>query len=136
MATTGHGKDLVFKTGTAGSEGDISNYVDSVEWPWDYDDADVSAAGLAYKQSIPGQYGSEVKISGPFSTELHAIMQPLRGVVGKSAIYGPRGSTSGFYKLSATGWWEYHPPKGDVGDALRYEAVFHVSSANTEATWP
>lgn len=135
MATLGHGKDSVFKIGTASSETDITAYVDSVEFPWDYDDADVSVMGVAYKQNIPGQYGSEVKFGGPWSTEVHAILQPLRAVTGKSVVYGPRGSTGGYYKVSATGWLEYGPPSGDVGDALRYECTFHVSSAIAEGTF-
>lgn len=135
VGTVSHGKDLYFATGTASSETDITNYVDSVEFPWDYDSADTSVAGLAYKSSIPGQYGSEVKVSGPWSPELHTIMVALRAVAGKSVVFGPRGNTGGYYKLSATGWWSYAPPKADIGDALRWEGTFHVSSAIAEATF-
>ena len=130
MAVT-HGKDAIFKTGTASSESDISTYIKSVDFPRKYNKADTSTLGVAFETSIPGQYSSDVKVSGPWSPALDTIMAALDGVVGKSVVYGPQGSTTSNVKYSATGWWEYNPPKADNGSALQWDAVFHVSSAIT-----
>lgn len=135
MSGVHHGSTAILKLGTVSSETDISLYIDSITPNlFEYDEADTSVIG-AFKKSIPGQYGSSIDFGGPWSSEIHAILQPLRGVTGKGFVYGPEGSTSTNYKTSGTGWLSYSVKDSSIGDAVRYEATFHIASAVTEGTF-
>lgn len=135
MAFT-HGKNAVFKIGTSGSETDISAFVDGVDFPYDFDEVDVSVFGTAYHQYIPGQYSSDVKFQGPWdATTLHTTLSPLRGVTGKSIVYGPQGSTTGQVKLTALGFLKQYGYPSKVKDAVRYTAAFRISGAITETVF-
>lgn len=121
--------------GTAGAETDISAYVSKCTPTLPTDKADTSVYG-AFKSSVPGQYEYTVAFSGPFSPAAHAILQPLRNVLGKGIKVGPQGSTGGNYKQTATGWLEYNAAADvSVTGAVMYSAVFHGTSALSEGVF-
>lgn len=121
--------------GTVSSETDISGYVNKCTPALPTDKADTSVYG-AYKSSVPGQSDYTVTFSGPFSPALHAILQPLRNVLGKGIVVGPQGSTGGNYKQTGTGWLEYNPAADvSVTGAVMYSASFHLNGAFGETTF-
>jgi hypothetical protein len=131
---TGPGKNTVVKIGTAGSETDITAYVDKTAPHLPFDKNDTSVYG-PNKSSVAGQYEASYDFEGPWSPEAHAILQPLRGVSGKSFVFGPQGSTAGLYKATLVGWLEYEIVDSSTNNSTRYKCTFHQGGAFAESTF-
>lgn len=130
-----HGKNTYVAFGTAASEVDISNYCDKAEIDQAIDEVEVTAFGDTGKQYVLGFADNSFSIGGPWDATLHSTLQPLNGVVGKSLIFGPAGSTAGLVKLSATAMLKNYKISSGIGGAVTWTGEIRISGGVTDGTF-
>jgi hypothetical protein len=110
MPTFVHGKNAVFKVGTAAAPTvatDISTYLDTVSYPRTMDTAETTTFGANARSYIPSFPGNTFSISGKFdpgAAAIDFILAALQGLPNAVALeYGPAGSTTGNPKYTMVG---------------------------------
>lgn len=135
MPTFVHGKDLVFKFGTASSEVDYSTYTVDVKYARTVDVADTSTAGNAAHSSLPGMKGTTLAVTMRFDNTAFIALAALLGTAGKSAIYGPAGSTAGNVKHTMTCYLSKIEAPAGIGGAVDMNLEFEITSDVTASTF-
>ena len=107
MPTFRHGKNAVFKIGTAGSPTvltDISNTCDSVSYPQQADLAETTTFGSNARSYMPGFPGNNFSVSGKFDVTTDGVLSGLQNFGTPVAVqYRPEGSGTGKVSYDAVG---------------------------------
>lgn len=144
VGTVVHGKDIVYLIGKYAA----TNWVNAVEPAEDYDVADTSVAGLAYKSSIPGQRKGTLKstgFAGFGANESVAMMQAYRGTKVPATLVMP-GTAIGDNLVLLNGYVLNTTTPAEIGSAVTQEMsvegqdgldwgkLLHVLGAETGTT--
>lgn len=134
-----HGKNLVVKVdNSSGSLQDISTDVREVTCPVEYDTADVSGFTEASKNYLPGQFDSQITLTGlmnPTSNRSHSL---FTGILGGTAprtieVY-PMGTAAGNPKFTGEVLCNRYEPTLGVTSAAGF-SVSLVPADATGVTW-
>ncbi len=136
-----HGKSASFKLDTAANAlTDITDHIESIDFPRETDMAETSTIGQSDKTFIPGLKSGTITINGRWSAALDAHLNGLEGVndAGGSQPdfeYGPAGGTPGantpVYKGKCL-LTSYQRGSG-VSDVDSFTATFQISGSVTRA---
>lgn len=129
------GKDTVVKFGTASSETDITAYLNSAELSQTVDELESTTFGDGDKEFIPSLKEREFSFDGDWDATIDGILAPLFGVAGKSLVFGPAGSTSGFVKYTCAAWLKEYPISSSVGDKVTMSGTIRLTGAVTRGTF-
>lgn len=136
MPTPTKGATTVLKIGTAASETDISTYVKTSSAPISPGKEDTTTHGNGgFASSTVTITSGTVPFSGIWNPTIDAILQPLRGVEGKSCIWGPAGSTTGLPKISGLGFVSKYDRKSDAKGILTFDGEFTFVGTITEGVF-
>jgi hypothetical protein len=130
-----HGKSTYVAFGTAASEVNISTYCDTAEIDQAIDEVEVTGFTATGKEYVLGFADNSFSVGGPWDATLHATLQPLNGVVGKSLIFGPAGNTAGLVKLSATAMLKNYKISSGIGGAVTWSGEIRISGGVTDGTF-
>jgi hypothetical protein len=136
MPTFTKGKSQYVAIGTAGTETNISTYLNDTSFGIEVASEDTTTFGVDWTESQPTlKTGQPVALEGFWNPTIHGILQPLLGVEGKSIIYGPEGNTTGQVKDSALGFLSKYEKKATPSGITTFSAEFTISGTVTTGTF-
>lgn len=124
-----HGKDFVFKIGTAGIPGtpvDISQYLTGVSFPREKETAETTTMGKASKTRIAGLVDGSISIEGNYDPTVDAQLEALLEHTGTPPSFDIKPQVAG---ISYTGQCicTSYEVNGDVGSQLTFSAEFEIT---------
>ena len=136
MPTFVHGKSVDFALDdTSGSSRNISDTLNSVDFPEVTETADTTAFGSSSRSFIVGLESATISISGLWDSTVDGYMKGGTEPASRSFIYGPAGSTSGNVKYTGEAIMTNYSISSPVGDVVTYSADLQVTGAVTRGTY-
>jgi hypothetical protein len=139
IAQTGsnaHSSQSYFAYGTAASEVNVSAYCDRIELVMAARKHRQTRVDETAEQSEPLELVTYFVLWGKWSETADNAFRSLIRTEGKSAIWGPGGSSSGKRKYSSSSCWlgDYRHISPEQGP-VRFRAVIYVSGSLTQGTF-
>ena len=136
MPTFVHGKSVDFALDdTSGSSRNISDTLNSVDFPEVTETADTTAFGSSSRSFIVGLESATISISGLWDATVDGYMKGGTEPASRSFIYGPAGSTGGNVKYTGEAIMTNYSISSPVGDVVTYSADLQVTGAVTRGTY-
>lgn len=136
MPTFVHGKSVDFALDdTSGSSRNISDTLNSVDFPEVTETADTTAFGSSSRSFIVGLESATISISGLWDATVDGYMKGGTEPASRSFIYGPAGSTGGNVKYTGEAIMTNYSISSPVGDVVTYSADLQVTGAVTRTTY-
>jgi|TARA_R100001230_G_C5629197_1_gene137213 hypothetical protein len=136
MPTFVHGKSVDFALDdTSGSSRNISDTLNSVDFPEVTETADTTAFGSSSRSFIVGLESATISISGLWDSTVDGYMKGGTEPASRSFIYGPAGSTGGNVKYTGEAIMTNYSISSPVGDVVTYSADLQVTGAVTRGTY-
>ena len=136
MPTFVHGKSVDFALDdTSGSSRNISDTLNSVDFPEVTETADTTAFGSSSRSFIVGLESATISISGLWDSTVDGYMKGGTEPASRSFIYGPAGSTGGNVKYTGEAILTNYSISSPVGDVVTYSADLQVTGAVTRGTY-
>ena len=136
MPTFVHGKSVDFALDdTSGSSRNISDTLNSVDFPEVTETADTTAFGSSSRSFIVGLESATISISGLWDSTVDGYMKGGTEPASRSFIYGPAGSTGGNVKYTGEASMTNYSISSPVGDVVTYSADLQVTGAVTRGTY-
>lgn len=140
-----HGRGTSLQlTDVGGVNRDISNFLTAVDFPFQADQAEVSAFGDTDKSYVMGLKSHTMKLTGLWDpTATTGPDEVLSGLVGGGAagtvpttfIFGPNGTVAGRIKYTGTAWVTAYNVNNPIGGAITFGADLMVNGAVTRTTF-
>ena len=136
MPTFVHGKSVDFALDdTGGTSRNISDTLNSVDFPEVTETADTTAFGSSSRSFIVGLESATISISGLWDATVDGYMKGGTEPASRSFIYGHAGSTSGNVKYTGEAIMTNYSISSPVGDVVTYSADLQVTGAVTRGTY-
>jgi len=136
MPTFVHGKSVDFALDdTGGTSRNISDTLNSVDFPETTETADTTAFGSSSRSFIVGLETATISISGLWDATVDGYMKGGTEPASRSFIYGPAGSTGGNVKYTGEAIMTNYSVSSPVGDVVTYSADLQVTGAVTRGTY-
>jgi len=136
MPTFVHGKSVDFALDdTGGTSRNISDTLNSVDFPETTETADTTAFGSSSRSFIVGLESATISISGLWDATVDGYMKGGTEPASRSFIYGPAGSTGGNVKYTGEAIMTNYSVSSPVGDVVTYSADLQVTGAVTRGTY-
>lgn len=136
MPTFVHGKSVDFALDdTGGTSRNISDTLNSVDFPEVTETADTTAFGSSSRSFIVGLESATISISGLWDATVDGYMKGGTEPASRSFIYGPAGSTGGNVKYTGEAIMTNYSISSPVGDVVTYSADLQVTGAVTRTTY-
>ncbi len=136
MPTFVHGKSVDFALDdTGGTSRNISDTLNSVDFPEVTETADTTAFGSSSRSFIVGLESATFSISGLWDATVDGYMKGGTEPASRSFIYGPAGSTGGNVKYTGEAIMTNYSISSPVGDVVTYSADLQVTGAVTRGTY-
>ena len=136
MPTFVHGKSVDFALDdTGGTSRNISDTLNSVDFPEVTETADTTAFGSSSRSFIVGLESATISISGLWDATVDGYMKGGTEPASRSFIYGPAGSTGGNVKYTGEAIMTNYSISSPVGDVVTYSADLQVTGAVTRGTY-
>tara|TARA_R100000900_G_scaffold50562_1_gene40465 strand:+ start:165 stop:575 length:411 start_codon:yes stop_codon:yes gene_type:complete len=136
MPTFVHGKSVDFALDdTSGTSRNISDTLNSVDFPEVTETADTTAFGSSSRSFIVGLESATMSISGLWDSTVDGYMKGGTEPASRSFIYGPAGSTGGNVKYTGEAIMTNYSISSPVGDVVTYSADLQVTGAVTRGTY-
>jgi hypothetical protein len=136
MPTFVHGKSVDFALDdTGGTSRNISDTLNSVDFPEVTETADTTAFGSSSRSFIVGLESATMSISGLWDSTVDGYMKGGTEPASRSFIYGPAGSTGGNVKYTGEAIMTNYSISSPVGDVVTYSADLQVTGAVTRGTY-
>ena len=136
MPTFVHGKSVDFALDdTSGSSRNISDTLNSVDFPEVTETADTTAFGSSSRSFIVGLESATISISGLWDSTVDGYMKGGTEPASRSFIYGPAGSTGGNVKYTGEAILTHYSISSPVGDVVTYSVDLQVTGAVTRGTY-
>jgi hypothetical protein len=136
MPTFTTGKSAVFKIDShADVLTDISNVLNSVDFPETTDTAEVTAFGASSRSYIVSLESATISISGMYDATVDAAFKGGAEPASRDFEYQPTG-TSGESKYTGACILTNYSLSSPVGDVVTFSADFQVTGAVTRGTVP
>lgn len=136
MPTFVHGKSVDFALDdTGGTSRNISDTLNSVDFPETTETADTTAFGSSSRSFIVGLETATISISGLWDATVDGYMKGGTEPASRSFIYGPAGSTGGNVKYTGEAIMTNYSVSSPVGDVVTYSADLQVTGAVTRTTY-
>ena len=136
MPTFVHGKSVDFALDdTSGSSRNISDTLNSVDFPEVTETADTTAFGSSSRSFIVGLESATISISGLWDSTVDGYMKGGTEPASRSFIYGPAGSTGGNVKYTGEAILTNYSISSPVGDVVTYSVDLQVTGAVTRGTY-
>ncbi len=136
MPTFVHGKSVDFALDdTSGSSRNISDTLNSVDFPEVTETADTTAFGSSSRSFIVGLESATISISGLWDATVDGYIKGGTEPASRSFIYGPAGSTGGNVKYTGEAILTNYSISSPVGDVVTYSADLQVTGAVTRTTY-
>ena len=125
----------------AGTEVDLSGYLDNVGVPQNVDTLETSVFGDTSKQYIAGQTdGDSISLSGPYDITLHTHMTGIKaaqsaGTASFSYTWGPGGSVASQAKTTGEAIFTGYELSSGVGGRAEWSGSIQVTGAVANGTW-
>jgi len=136
MPTFVHGKSVDFALDdTGGTSRNISDTLNSVDFPEVTETADTTAFGSSSRSFIVGLESATISISGLWDATVDGYIKGGTEPASRSFIYGPAGSTSSNIKYSGEAILTNYSISSPVGDVVTYSCDLQVTGAVTRGTY-
>ena len=136
MPTFVHGKSVDFALDdTSGSSRNISDTLNSVDFPEVTETADTTAFGSSSRSFIVGLESATISISGLWDSTVDGYMKGGTEPASRSFIYGPAGSTGGNVKYTGECIMTNYSFSSPVGDVVTFSIDLQVTGAVTRGTY-
>ena len=136
MPTFVHGKSVDFAIDdTSGSSRNISDTLNSVDFPETPETADTTAFGSSSRSFIVGLESATISISGLWDSTVDGYIKGGTEPSSRSFIYGPAGSTGGNVKYTGEAILTNYSISSPVGDVVTYSVDLQVTGAVTRGTY-
>lgn len=122
-----HSKNSYFAVEDSGSTlQDISNYLSSIDFPYETDISEASTMGRSSKHYIAGLKDGTISIEGKWDTVVDGY---LFGIIGTKNIfeYGPSGSIPGNIRYTGEVICTSYGTTSDLGDVVTFSAEFQIT---------
>ncbi len=122
---------------SAGSLVDLSQYINSVDYPVEVNALETTTLGKTAKTYIVGLKDGTVSIGGPWDATLDAHMAGILGQAGvtKTYEYGPQGSTGGEVKYTGECILTNFEISGEVDGVVEWSGELQLSDTQSRTTW-
>jgi len=136
MPTFVHGKSVDFALDdTGGTSRNISDTLNSVDFPEVTETADTTAFGSSSRSFIVGLESASISISGLWDATVDGYIKGGTEPASRSFIYGPAGSTGGNIKYTGEAILTNYSISSPVGDVVTYSCDLQVTGAVTRGTY-
>ena len=136
MPTFVHGKSVDFAIDdTSGSSRNISDTLNSVDFPETTETADTTAFGSSSRSFIVGLESATISISGLWDSTVDGYIKGGTEPSSRSFIYGPAGSTGGNVKYTGECIMTNYSSSSPVGDVVTFSIDLQVTGAVTRGTY-
>jgi len=136
MPTFVHGKSVDFSIDdTGGTPRNISNTLNSVDFPLSVETAETTAFGATAKSYIVGLKDATFSVSGVWDATVTGYLDGGAEPASRSFIYGPAGSTASNVKYTGECIMTSFSTSSPLGDVVSYSADFQVTGAVTRTTY-
>ena len=136
MPTFVHGKSVDFALDdTGGTSRNISDTLNSVDFPEVTETADTTAFGSSSRSFIVGLESASISISGLWDATVDGYIKGGTEPASRSFIYGPAGSTGGNIKYTGEAILTNYSVSSPVGDVVTYSCDLQVTGAVTRGTY-
>ena len=136
MPTFVHGKSVDFALDdTGGTSRNISDTLNSVDFPEVTETADTTAFGSSSRSFIVGLESATISISGLWDATVDGYIKGGTEPASRSFIYGPAGSTGGNVKYTGEAILTNYSVSSPVGDVVTYSCDLQVTGAVTRGTY-
>ncbi len=136
MPTFVHGKSVDFALDdTGGTSRNISDTLNSVDFPEVTETADTTAFGSSSRSFIVGLESATLSISGLWDATVDGYIKGGTEPASRSFIYGPAGSTGGNVKYTGEAILTNYSVSSPVGDVVTYSCDLQVTGAVTRGTY-
>jgi len=136
MPTFVHGKSVDFALDdTGGTSRNISDTLNSVDFPEVTETAETTAFGASSRSYIVGLETATISISGMWDATADGYLKGGAEPTSRSFIYGPAGSTSGNVKYTGEAIMTNYAIGSPVGDVVTFTADLQVTGAVTRGTY-
>ena len=135
MPTFVHGKSTFFSIDdTGGTVRDISDTLNSVDFPETIDTAETTAFGATSKSYIVGLRDATISVSGLWDATVDGYFIGTEPAT-RSFVFGPAGNTSGYVKYSGECILTSYSVSSPVADVDTFSADFQVTGNVTRGTF-
>ena len=136
MPTFVHGKSVDFALDdTSGTSRNISDTLNSVDFPEVTETADTTAFGSSSRSFIVGLESATMSLSGLWDSTVDGYMKGGTEPASRSFIYGPAGSTGGNVKYTGEAIMTNYSISSPVGDVVTFSVDLQVTGAVTRGTY-
>ncbi len=136
MPTFVHGKSVDFALDdTGGTSRNLSDTLNSVDFPESTETADTTAFGSSSRSFIVGLESATISLSGLWDATVDGYMKGGTEPASRSFVYGPAGSTGGNVKYTGEAIMTNYSVSSPVGDVVTYSADLQVTGAVTRTTY-
>ena len=136
MPTFVHGKSVDFSMDdTGGTPRNISNTLNSVDFPLSVETAETTAFGATAKSYIVGLKDATFSVSGVWDATVAGYLDGGAEPASRSFIYGPAGSTASNVKYTGECIMTSFSTSSPLGDVVSFSADFQVTGAVTRTTY-
>jgi hypothetical protein len=137
-----HGRNAAVYLGdSAGTQRNLTPFVDSVDVSWDADASETTVLGVAGRTYIQGLYTGTISLSGKWDNAGTATPDQwlsgliTAGTVTPAWVYAPGGSASGRPFESGSGVVTNYTVAVPVDDVVTWSASVQVTGAITRGTF-
>ena len=136
MPTFVHGKSVNFSLDdTGGTSRDISDVLNSVDFPEITETADTTAFGASSRSFIVGLESATVSLSGLWDATVDGYLKGGTEPASRTFIYGPAGSTSGNVKYTGEAILTNYSQSSPVGDVVTFSVDLQCTGTITRGTY-
>jgi len=136
MPTFVHGKSVNFSLDdTAGTSRDISDVLNSVDFPEITETADTTAFGSSSRSFIVGLESATISLSGLWDATVDGYLKGGTEPASRTFIYGPAGSTSGNVKYTGEAILTNYSQSSPVGDVVTFSVDLQCTGTITRTTY-
>lgn len=136
MPTFVHGKSVDFALDdTGGTSRNISDTLNSVDFPEVTETAETTAFGASSRSYIVGLETATISISGMWDATADGYLKGGTEPTSRTFIYGPAGSTGGNVKYTGEAIMTNYSIGSPVGDVVTFTADLQVTGAVTRTTY-
>lgn len=137
-----HSKLSKVKLDTAGGVlTDISDSVDSIDFPEELELVETTTFGATSKTYIVGFADGKVSMGGSWNRTLNTMLSALKAafrdgtITSASLEYGPEGTDSGDIKVTCEVVMTSYKRTSAAKDQVKFEAEFQITGPVTESTY-
>ena len=135
MPTFVHGKSTHFSLDdTGGTSRDISDVLNSVDFPEIIETAETTAFGATSKSYIVGLRDATISVSGIWDSTVDGYIIGTEPAT-RTFIFGPAGSTGGFVKYTGECILTNYSVSSPVGDVVTFSLDLQCTGGVTRTTF-